>query len=131
MVYVEKIHLGSLRCQVGRLFVATNYDSKLLNHRKCDPNWLHLRLLYREKESKNAFLDEVMTMILFYCFICFTPFVSDFEARYNLGYFCLIVWVGNFAYNLSHITYGALSNLLLKGKIWWYRRAMFRERKIF
>ena len=77
---------------------------------------------------KDALVDEVMTMFLMYNFICFTPFVPDYEARYNLGYFCLIIWVGNFVYHLSRITHASFSDLILKAKIWWYRKAMFRER---
>ena len=89
----------------------------------------HTEDCYLERSRmKDALVDEVMTMFLMYNFICFTPFVPDYEARYNMGYFCLIIWVGNFVYHLSYITHASFSDLILKAKIWWYRKAMFRER---
>jgi len=49
------------------------------------------------------FLNEVIIMLVLYNMICFSPVVTDYEAKHKIGYFCCFVVASHLFINLYFI----------------------------
>ena len=61
-------------------------------------------------------------LCLTYCLLCFTPFVLDADARYQMGYVMIILTTQNILVNIFLIGQDPIRLLKLKIKSKWMRR---------
>jgi hypothetical protein len=57
--------------------------------------------------------NEILIMLILYNMICFSPFVSDAESRFKMGYFCCVVEVLALILNIMLIMSESLGAIIL------------------
>jgi hypothetical protein len=75
------------------------------------------------------FLNESIIMMVLYTMICFSPFVSDVNAKLKIGYVCMLVVGGHLAINMFLIVFTSVQGLKFKFKIWMARKKLKEDYK--
>lgn len=86
----------------------------------------HVDALYPQKRSIE-FLNECIIMCVLYSMICFSPLVPDPYARYELGFFCIVIVGVHLAINLFLILFNNFKKVKLDLMIWIARRALKKQ----
>ena len=78
-------------------------------------------------ENKQEMYNNVTILILTYCLLCFTMFISDVETRYNMGYAMILLTVQNIIVSLTIIGIQPFRQMILRAKKAFRMRA-YRKR---
>ena len=73
------------------------------------------------------FLNECIIMMVLYSMICFSPFVPEPEARYILGFFCIVIVGLHLIVNLFLILFSNFKQIKLDLMIWRSRRLLLKQ----
>jgi len=79
---------------------------------------------------KTEFMNETVVMSVLYCMMCFSPFVSDIEAKQTMGYFCCFLVALHLAVNLYLIVASSFRQILLRAKLWLALRKLSKQREL-
>ena len=60
--------------------------------------------------------NELTILLILYCFLLFTDYVSDPETRFNIGWAAILLTLGNFIVNVGVLVYIAMKTLILAVK---------------
>lgn len=67
--------------------------------------------LHTPERRRWEFFNEIIIMMVLYTMICFSPFVPDLSARYQVGWFCIFLVGLHLALNLGLILFGSFKKV--------------------
>jgi len=84
----------------------------------------HLEIFETRFKHNMEYINETLVMMTLYCCVCFSSFVPDPKARFDIGYFCCFFVALQLAINLYFIFKQSLSEMMFSFRIWRHRRSM-------
>jgi hypothetical protein len=81
----------------------------------------NVQALHTPERRNLEYLNEIIIMLVLYTIICFSQFVPDPEARYMMGFVCIVIVASHLLINLWLISFKSFKILKFEIQIWFAR----------